>query len=196
MNTLKILNRDEVRTVIADLKRKRRYAANRLNLTIFRLSTCCGLRVSEIVGLNMDDVRVDCSRPHIRVRAEIAKRHKARTVPLTLDSGTLADLVAWKAERVQMGGEAFVCSVRGADEGTRLSVRRAQRKYKQALKVLGAERVQTLSIHSGRHTFCSLTLEAGRSLVQVRDWAGHASVQTTNIYLHSADDGAVGDDFA
>jgi integrase len=148
------------------------------------------------VGLNVDDVLVDSGRPHIRVRAEIAKRHKARTVPLWLDSGTLSDLIAWKAERSTMPGNAFICSVRASDAGRRLIVRRAQRKYKQAIRCLGAERVAGLSIHAGRHTFCSLALDSGRSLVQVRDWAGHSNIATTNIYLHSADGGEIGNDFA
>jgi integrase/recombinase XerD len=191
INALKILSQDEVRAVIADLRRKRRYASNRLNLIVFRLATCCGLRVSEIVGLNMGDVKIDSDRPHIQVRAAIAKRHRARTVPLNLDGDTLADLTAWKARRTQaraLATDAFVCSTQAADSGRRLSIRRGQRKFKQAIKVLGKERVAGVSVHSGRHTFCSRMLDAGKSLAQVRDWAGHASVQTTNLYLHAYDD--------
>jgi integrase len=53
----KILTRGELATVLADLKRKaERSAGARLNLVIFRLACCCGLRVSEIAGLRLADI--------------------------------------------------------------------------------------------------------------------------------------------
>ena len=55
----KILSRSEIASVLADLKRRSRRSVNtRMNLAIFRLSTCCGLRVSEISGLKLQNVRL------------------------------------------------------------------------------------------------------------------------------------------
>ena len=58
----------------------------------------------------------------------------------------------------------------------------------------GRERIRTLTIHHGRHTFISHALAGGRTLAEVRDAAGHSSVLVTSAYLHVAveDDGAVG----
>ncbi len=96
----KVLTKDEIRRVLADLHRKAPRSINtRLNLTLFRLATCCGLRASELCGLVLDDVRVASERPTIRVPKAIAKGHKARIVPLSFDQGTLDDLGAWKAFR-------------------------------------------------------------------------------------------------
>ena len=54
----KILTRAEVQAVLADLKRKAVRSKNtRLNLVIFRLAACCGLRASEIAQLHMADLR-------------------------------------------------------------------------------------------------------------------------------------------
>ena len=50
------------------------------------------------------------------------------------------------------------------------------------------ERVQELSIHAGRHSFCSHALAGGRNLIEVRDAAGHANVATTSAYLHAVHD--------
>jgi len=50
--------------------------------------------------------------------------------------------------------------------------------------VLGDERVRTLTIHHGRHTFISHALAGGRTLAEVRAAAGHASLVTTSAYLH------------
>jgi len=63
--------------------------------------------------------------------------------------------------------------------------------------VLGWERLRSLTLHHGRHTFVSHALAGGRTLAEVRAAAGHASLLTTSAYLHVAvdDDGAVGDLF-
>jgi integrase len=60
---------------------------------------------------------------------------------------------------------------------------------------LGKERLATLTIHLGRHTFISHALAGGRSLAEVRDAPGHAKVAITSNYLHVAvdEDAAVGD---
>lgn len=74
VDATKILSRDEIRAVIEDLKRKARRSVNtRMNLAIFRLATCCGLRVSEIIGLEIGDVRVGTKRPYLRLPKTIAK---------------------------------------------------------------------------------------------------------------------------
>jgi site-specific recombinase XerC len=61
-----------------------------MNCLIFRLACCCGLRVSEIGALRLEDVCVASGRPHLRVRPEGAKGKKARVVPLWWDAATLA----------------------------------------------------------------------------------------------------------
>ena len=191
LDATKILSRSEIVVVLADLKRKRRSINTRQNLVIYRLSTCGGLRVSEVVGLNMSNVKVGSSRPYIEIPGEIAKRNKARRVPLWWDAATLADLQAWKAERERQGvgpSDPFVCAQAKGTRGKRLSARNAQARYKKCLKPLGPERVAVLSIHSGRHSFCSHALAGGRTLAEVRDAAGHANISTTSIYLHVVHD--------
>jgi site-specific recombinase XerD len=62
--------------------------------------------------------------------------------------------------------------------------------------VLGRERLESLTIHHGRHSFISHSLAGGRTLAQVRDAAGHANVSITSGYLHVAvADNSVGDLF-
>lgn len=127
------------------------------------------------------------SPPHIYVPAAIAKRKKARKVHLWWDAATLADIEAWKNERNGQdaaAGDPFVCSLSKGTWGKRLSVRNAQARFKASIKCLDADRVGSLSIHCGRHSFCSHSLAGGRSLAEVRDAAGHANVSTTSIYLH------------
>ncbi len=204
----KILQRSEVRDVIADLKRKRRSVNTRQNLIIFRLATCCGLRVSEIVGLKIANIRLGGHRPYIEVPSAIAKRKKARKVPLWWDAATLADVDQWKQERTNQGagsGSPFVCSQAAGTNsrsgspsfGKPLTDRNAQTRFKTAIHCLGRDRIKMLSIHCGRHSFVSHALAGGRTLAEIRDAAGHANVSTTSIYLHTVrnDDETVGNLF-
>ena len=116
----------------------------RRNRIVVRLACCCGLRVSEIAGLSMADMIVDGQRPHLRLPKTISKGKKARVVPLWWDADTLADLVAWKAERLQQGArpnDPFVCSVQAHRNGLPLQRAAIRRRFLSACKVLGRERL-------------------------------------------------------
>lgn len=193
----RILSRAEIATVVHELQRKRRSPNTRQNMVVFRLATFCGLRVGEITKLRMSDVRIAGDRPHLRIPAGISKSRRGkkrqrvgRKVPLWWDAGTMGVLAEWKMERMQTGAtddSPFVCSQARSTFGKRLSVRNAQHRFKTVLGVLGSERQSELSIHCGRHSFCSHALAGGRTLVEVRDAAGHANVSTTSGYLHAVD---------
>jgi integrase len=201
IDAVKILTRRELTLVLTDLKRKApRSPGTRLNLVLFRLAVCCGLRASEIAALIVDDVRLGVARPHVRIRRGAAKGGRSRTVPLWWDGGTLADIGAWCVERLRQGampGDSFLDSRRPGRSPTPLSRHTLRKRFRTGCKVLGPERLRTLTIHHGRHTFISHALAGGRGLAEVRDAAGHANVSVTSAYLHSAidDDDAVGNLF-
>ena len=188
----KILIRREMAAVLADLRRKAPRSPNtRLNLTIFRLAACCGLRATEVARVRISDVRVELPRPHLRIRVGAAKGGRSRTVPLWWDAGTLEDVTAWKKLRLDRGAdadEAFIASLRPGRIGTPLSRHTLRKRFRTACKVLGRERLVSLTIHHGRHTFISHALAGGKTLAEVRDAAGHANVSITSAYLHVAVD--------
>lgn len=192
----KILTRRELAAVLSDLKRKApRSAQTRLNLVLFRLAACCGLRASEIGSLHVDDVRVGIARPHLRIRRGAAKGGKPRTVPLWWDAGTLADITAWRAHRAGAASTAsFLDSARAGRDPAPLSRHTLRKRFRTACKILGCERLRSLTLHHGRHTFISHALAGDRTLAEVRDAAGHANVSITSGYLHVAveDEVAVG----
>lgn len=156
------------------------------NLIIIRLACCCGLRVSEIAGLQLDDVIVGVPRPCLRLRRG-TKGGRPRCVPLWWDAGTLADLMAWQAERTKhgaAGSDSFICSVQAHRHGQPLQRHAIRRRFLSACRVLGPARARTLTIHHGRHTFVSHALAGGRSLAEVQAAAGHSNVAVTSAYLH------------
>ena len=151
-----ILTRAEIANVLADLKRKRRLVNTRQNLVIFRLSACCGLRVSEISDLRIRDVQTEGRRPQIVIPETAAKRWRPRTVPLWWDADTLADIEVWKGERIAAGAkpsDPLVCSQHRDTLGKTLSARNLQHRWSVAIKILGKDRVKRLSIQKGRHSF-------------------------------------------
>lgn len=186
----RILLADEVQAVLADLE-GRTNSNSATNLILFRLSCCVGLRRKEICGLDMRDIVVDGPRPYAQVRKDTTKgregQRRARRVPLWWDKGTLDALAAWKGKREGQGAlshDPFVCKNRSGHTGQRFKEQCISRRWFTALKVLGPGRVAQLTIHTGRHSFVSHSLHAGRSLVEVQRAAGHANVSTTSIYLH------------
>ncbi|MCA9268965.1 MAG: site-specific integrase, partial [Planctomycetales bacterium] len=152
-------------------------------------------------NLQVGDVRAEGDRPHLRIRVGAAKGGRSRRVPLWWDAGTLRDLAEWRRNRQDDGaGEAapFVASRRPGRAAVALSRFTLRKRFRTACKCLGKQRLESLTIHHGRHTFISHALAGKRSLAEVRDAAGHANVSVTSAYLHVAVDAddRVGDLFA
>lgn len=181
----KVLTQTEIDAVLADLTPKaRKNRQAQVKLMFFRLSVFCGLRVSEICQLNISDFRLDRERPVIQVRAEIAKGHKAREVPI-YSQATLDDCRAWKSLRLAQGAgqdDAFLVSQSADAKGKRFSRQGARIRFQAACIALGRERAKSLTIHDGRHTCASMALAKQLPITRVRDMLGHSSISVTNIY--------------
>ncbi len=200
VDVTKLLTRQELATVLADLHRQaERSLSMRLNLVLFRLAACCGLRVSEIAQLAIGDVKLEGPRPHLRIRHNAAKGGRGRMVPLWWDAGTLRDLTDWHHRRRDLGAtdiDRFLVSLRAGREAKAFSRHTLRRRFLTAFKSLGLARLRTLTVHHGRHTFISHALAGSRTLAEVRDAAGHANVSITSAYLHIAvDDEGIGNLF-
>jgi integrase len=209
----KIMSRFEVRDILRYFHSKKKLAPamarSRTNLTIFRLSACCGLRSIEISRLNMDDVLLNTSRPVIHIKKTGTKgRHNvcpsnpegkdyrsSRKVPLHWDAGTLADLKAHKEMRLAQGAKGDDPFVLG-HRGQRLNQDKISLRWRKLVRrVLGRERASQVTLHSGRHTFPSHALHAGRRLKEVASAMGHKNSKTTDVYLHVLESDNVADVF-
>ena len=115
----KILTRRELAIVLAELKRKaERSPGTWLNLVIFRLAACCGLRVSELASLRLADVRVEVARPHIVIRRGAAKGRPFTLEPLLESARTRREEAVEKFTPVEHE-RFFVAS--GLDSAVKLS---------------------------------------------------------------------------
>lgn len=194
MENLSVLSREEVALCLKNLRdpRKNRRATTHtrlINLLVFRLSCCCGLRVKELTLLKMKHVQTGAQPPVLHIPKDITKgqvgKRKGRFVPLSWDKGTLEDLEAWKQIRefdYQAGPEdSFLCNLLGEP----LSINAAQKRWRRLIAYsLGPARASYCGIHEGRHTYCTHSLYSGRSLNAVARAAGHSRITTTSRYLH------------
>lgn len=133
-----------------------------------------GVRVSELVGLNVEDV--DLLSGLVKVRG---KGKKERLVPL---GSYAANAVKHYLESLPpdlMSGHQPLFLNRGRTRLTDRSVRRIILKYakRAALK-------KGISPHTLRHTFATHLLDRGADLRSVQELLGHAHLSTTQIYTH------------
>jgi integrase len=82
LDPTRLLTRRELAAVLADLAPRARRSANvQRNLVVVRLACRCGLRVSEIAALQLDDVVADVPRPHLRLRRGTTKGGRSAACP-------------------------------------------------------------------------------------------------------------------
>jgi len=150
---------------------------------ILQMLYSTGLRVSELVSLNIDSV--DLKRKEFMVRG---KGRKQRIVFMT-------DLAAEAVQkylnlRVDNFEPLFISGGRGAKiEGDilqggkkRLSVRSVQNIVSKYARKAGI--IKKVSPHTLRHSFATTLLRNGADIRSVQEMLGHASITTTQIYTH------------
>jgi len=140
------------------------------DLAIFELIYSCGLRVSELTGLDVASVDLDTAS--VRV---LGKGRKERLLPIGRPA--CAALRLYLAERGQV---APVQPLFLNHRGGRLTVRSVQRNLKQRLRELNLP--GDVTPHALRHSFATHLLDAGADLRGIQELLGHASLSTTQKY--------------
>jgi integrase/recombinase XerD len=138
-----------------------------------------GLRVSELVGLKVDDVSFD-PRPCIRV---LGKGRRERLLPLWKESGVV--LRQWLAVRGPAAVPELFLNARG-DAMSRAGFEYVLREHIQvARNTCPSLNQKRVSPHVLRHSCAMMTLEATADIRKVALWLGHSSLQTTEMYLRA-----------
>jgi len=135
----------------------------------------CGLRISELCGLRVEDI--DFSGQQVRVRG---KGRKERMVPI---GETALKSIAryWQLlPRPPMSDEpVFLCS---RESSGAVPARTLQRRLKRHLAAAGLD--PRLTPHKLRHSYATHLLDAGADLRSVQELLGHARLGTTQVYTH------------
>ncbi len=148
------------------------------DLALLAVMYGCGLRVSEVVGLNLEDV--DLHAMELRV---LGKGRKERVVPLP--DGAVILLKNYLDERMPlqaMGSATRQPAVFLNQRGGRLTARSVQRMLKTRALQTGAD--MSVTPHRLRHSFATHLLAGGVDLRAIQELLGHASLATTERYTH------------
>jgi integrase/recombinase XerC len=143
---------------------------------MFELLYSSGLRLAELVALNIDDGRLDLRQAEVTVTG---KGSKTRTVPVGARAReALKDWIEKRSGIAVASEKALFVGARGrrispAVVGARLAAWARRRGL--------AERVHP---HMLRHSFASHVLQSSQDLRAVQEMLGHASISTTQVYTH------------
>jgi len=151
------------------------------NKAIIEIMYGCGLRVSEVVSLNISDIYVNDE--FVRI---IGKGDKERLVPI--GKKTLHEVMLYvKGERLhQEIKPKFSDKVFISARGTSLTRQSVFLLVKNLAEKAGIKK--TISPHTLRHSFATHLLEGGADLRAVQQMLGHSSISTTEIYTHVSDE--------
>ncbi|EEI16610.1 site-specific tyrosine recombinase XerD [Corynebacterium lipophiloflavum] len=134
-----------------------------------------GARVSEVLGLVVDDVASDAD-----VLTVTGKGSKQRLVPLGSHAREAVDAYLVRGRPVLAKGSTYALFLNR--RGTALSRQSAWGIIKDAAERAGL--AKDISPHTLRHSFATHLLEGGADVRTVQELLGHASVTTTQIYTH------------
>jgi integrase/recombinase XerC len=156
----------------------------RRDQAILELFYASGLRLSELVGLDVEDVNLSA-----RVVRVLGKGRKERIVPF---NQTAADaLRAWLRDREPFlpAAQASPRTRRGSRDpmflnyrGGRLSTRSVDKLVRRYVSACSTR--YGISPHALRHSFATHLLEAGADLRAIQELLGHARLSTTQRYTH------------
>lgn len=140
------------------------------DVAILELFYSCGLRISELLSLDVKDL--DFLGETVRVRG---KGTKERIVPV--GNPAITAIQRYRQQAAVTSGPLFLSKL-----GTRITQQAVDQLLKKYLKHSGIP--FSISPHKLRHSFATHLLDAGADLRSVQTLLGHASLSTTQIYTH------------
>lgn len=167
---------DFVREILTQSEIQKLYnKANAKEKVILNLAYGCGLRVSELVAVNKEDIYL---KENLLIVPK-GKYSKRRIIPFT--EKMKEDLLFFLSIEITQE-PALILNTKG----TRMQQWTYNSLLKRMLKAIGIEpeRIKKIGIHSLRHSVATHLLENGMELEQVREFLGHEQLETTQIYTH------------
>lgn len=144
-----------------------------------------GARISEVVGLDVDDLDLDPAHASVRL---LGKGSKERVVPVGSFARDAVDAYLVRARPALAGAGRGTPAVFLNSRGARMSRQTAWATLRQAARRAGLPGAEDVSPHTLRHSFATHLLAGGADVRVVQELLGHASVTTTQIYTHVTPD--------
>lgn len=160
----KVLSKEEIKSLFDN-------CYNMKHKTALMVAYSCGLRVSEVACLKVNDI--DSSRMVVNI-----KQGKGRKDRIS----SLSEVMLKQLRIYYQDYLPDVYLFEGQVRGSHISERSLQKVYHQVRKMAGIKKES--SFHSLRHSFATHLLEAGVDLRIIQEMLGHNSSKTTEIYTH------------
>ncbi len=150
------------------------------DLALLELLYASGVRVTELVSLNLSDIEVENGAGKIRVKGKKVNS-KERIIPIT---GSALNVLR---QYIRNGREQLSSD---PNESALFLNNRGQRLTRQGLWLIIKHYVETVGIsaevtpHTLRHSFAAHKLSQGKSLQDIQKLLGHANISTTQVYAH------------
>ncbi len=174
----KFLTLDEAQALLSAVANDRESRFRERDLAIITLFLNCGMRVGELVGINLSDI--DSELRSLRV---VGKGNKERIV--YLNEACRDALRSYLS--IRLGEDCKTASDRSlflSNRMARLSVQGVQVTVQKYLKLAGLDS-KHYSVHKLRHTAATLMYQSGEVDIRVlKDILGHEQLNTTQIYTH------------
>ncbi len=148
--------------------------------TMLELFYASGLRVSELVGLDIENIDINIG--YVRV---IGKGRKERVVPVNKKAAEIIGHYL-KERTVFLQGRAETGALFVNKYGKRITRRAVGMIVRKYMLKSGINK--HISPHSLRHTFATHLLDAGADLRFIQELLGHSSISTTQVYTHTSMD--------
>lgn len=155
------------------------------DLTLLEILYASGMRVTELVSLNISDVELNESGGKIRVKGK-KLNSKEREIPIT---GSALLVLSDYAHNTRPK------LLQDSQEEALFLNNRGQRLTRQGLWLIIKHYVETVGVsaevtpHTLRHSFAAHKLSQGKSLQDIQKLLGHANISTTQVYTHLGQEG-------
>ena len=145
---------------------------------IIELLYSCGLRVSELCSLEVNNLQFDSN-----VIRFFGKGNKERIIPLTFYAREWLEKYLYQSRQILLSRKSseqkFIFLSNNGKRLTRAAIWQSIKKYVKAAGI-----VKTVSPHTFRHSFATHLVDGGANLIEIQKLLGHSDISTTEIYVH------------
>ena len=145
---------------------------------IIELLYSCGLRVSELCELKINNIQFDAN-----VIRFYGKGNKERIIPLTFYAKEWLEKYLYQSRQIlsnrKSSEQKFVFLSNNGKRLTRAAIWQSIKKYVNAAGI-----TKTVSPHTFRHSFATHLVDGGANLIEIQKLLGHSDISTTEIYVH------------
>ena len=150
------------------------------DLAITKVFLYCGLRISELVNLNLNDINYEDNSIKF-----YGKGNKERYVPLHPESLSAIDNYLPQRNKITPNDAEAKKALFLSNRGNRISQRTIQIMVKKYAKKSGIKNPERITPHKLRHSFATMVYKNTKDLRIIQKLLGHSDISTTQIYTHT-----------